>query len=328
MSGPPGEDRTDATDDGDEVVFTPRPPWTVSVDLDRALLWVGVAMVAVATWQTLALLIHGVFEAWAYAVHIGPVFPTGYYSLALLSGVLLLLWAESRAAIAVGKRWLDACCRVTVATARGPGGRGVRRRPLRQLRADERHAPTPPERRRRSGAPDLRWTRVARRRRTSCGGDPPRTSAPRPPACVRAWCGGGHRRADRGRPVSHGPRLDRSSRVRRCRCAHAGRWTLSSSGDRPVAGEPRFRDCGRPRRTADHGVPFPCPVAPSPSVRAGPVDTSVHAAHVTRWVDEAGHGASRPRLRPGLPMTIDLPARASGEPSEVGAPCPGPGRSR
>ena len=116
MSGSPDEDREDAIDDGEEVVFTPRPPWTVSVDLDRALLYVGIAMVAVATWQTLALLIGGVLEAWAYPLRVGPVFPTGYYSLALLGGVLLLLWAQS-AATEVGRRRLDACCRVTVATA-------------------------------------------------------------------------------------------------------------------------------------------------------------------------------------------------------------------
>ena len=116
MSGSPDEDRKDAIDDGEDVVFTPRPPWTVSVDLDRVLLWVGIAMVAVATWQTLALLIGGVLEAWAYPTRVGPVFPTGYYSLALLGGMLLLLWAQ-KAAPEVGRRRLDACCRATVATA-------------------------------------------------------------------------------------------------------------------------------------------------------------------------------------------------------------------
>jgi len=84
------EDDASLADD-DQYDDYPASGWTFPADIDRWLIWTGIALTCLAAWQTATYFVGSVFFAWGYTGEAIPR-PNGYYSLLLLAGVLLLVW--------------------------------------------------------------------------------------------------------------------------------------------------------------------------------------------------------------------------------------------
>jgi len=91
--------------------------WHLPADLDAWVMWIGIAVVAVAAFQTLTALAAGALDGWSTGNGNVPLpLPTGYYSLVLLGGILLLVIRRQADAAAGRARWVQAAACVAAGT--------------------------------------------------------------------------------------------------------------------------------------------------------------------------------------------------------------------